>query len=78
MVFPGELCNSIIISRFPYPNISSLFWKILRETNPNNFMSFYMDKAKREITQKIYRGLRSKNDKVFLLSPDVRVFNHKL
>ncbi len=76
--FPGETCNSIIISRFPYPNISSLFWKILKKTNPEHFMSFYMDKAKRELTQKIYRGLRSKEDRVYLLSPDIRVLGFEL
>jgi len=76
--FPGDTCNSIIISRFPYPNISSLFWKILKKTNPQNFMSFYMDKAKRELTQKIYRGLRSKEDQVYLLSPDSRVLKFEL
>jgi Rad3-related DNA helicase len=76
--FPGNTCNSIIISRFPYPNISSLFWKILKKTNPQNFMNFYMDKAKRDLTQKIYRGLRSKDDKVYLLSPDSRVLGFEL
>ncbi|MDD5191788.1 MAG: helicase C-terminal domain-containing protein [Candidatus Nanoarchaeia archaeon] len=79
--FPGEICNSIVITRFPYPNISGIFWKILKKTNPENFMSFYMDKAKRELLQRIYRGLRNKNDKVELLSPDIRVldfFNEKI
>lgn len=76
--FPGEICNSIIITRFPYPNISSIFWKILKKTKPNHFMSFYMDKARRELLQKIYRGLRSKNDKVYLLSPDIRVLDFKM
>jgi len=76
--FPGDTCNSIIISRFPYPNISSLFWKILRKTNPEHFRSFYLDKANREMLQKIYRGLRSKNDKVYLLSPDIRVLEFEL
>ncbi|MCK5642731.1 MAG: hypothetical protein KAJ19_18120, partial [Gammaproteobacteria bacterium] len=71
--FPGEICNSIILTRFPYPNISNIFWKILKKTNPRHFMSFYMDKARRELLQKIYRGLRSKDDKVYLLSPDSRV-----
>jgi hypothetical protein len=37
-----------------------------------------MDKAKRELTQKIYRGLRSKEDKVYLLSPDIRVLGFEL
>ncbi len=71
--FPGEMCNSIIITRFPYPNISSVFWKIFKKTKPSDFMKFYMDKARRELLQRIYRGLRSKNDRVYLLSPDIRV-----
>ena len=75
MDFPGDICNSIVITKFPYPNISSIFWKIFRKIKPQYFMSFYMDKAKRELLQKIYRGLRSKNDKIYLLSPDSRVFD---
>ena len=73
--FPGDICNSIVVTRFPYPNISSIFWRALKKKNPENFMNFYIDKANREILQKIYRGLRSKNDKIYLLSPDIRVFN---
>ncbi len=76
--FPGDICNSIIITRFPYPNISGIFWRILKKTNPQHFMSFYMDKARRELLQRIYRGLRSKNDKVELLSPDIRVLNFEM
>jgi Rad3-related DNA helicase len=75
--FPGDICNSIVITRFPYPNISSIFWKILKKNKPQHFMSFYMDKARRELLQKVYRGLRSKDDKVFLLSPDKRVIDFK-
>ncbi|MBR9704423.1 hypothetical protein GOV12_03365, partial [Candidatus Pacearchaeota archaeon] len=71
--FPGDMCNSIIITRFPYPNISGIFWKILKKNKPFSFMKFYMDKAHRELLQRIYRGLRSKNDNVELLSPDSRV-----
>ena len=26
--FPGDMCNSIIITKFPYPDKSSLFWRI--------------------------------------------------
>ena len=73
--FPGDVCNSIVITRYPYPNISGIFWKILKKINPQNFMSFYMDKAKRELLQKIYRGLRSEDDKIYLMSPDIRVFS---
>ena len=42
---------------------------------PKHYMKFYMDKANRELLQKIYRGLRSKEDKVYLLSPDTRVLD---
>jgi Rad3-related DNA helicase len=73
--FPGEICNSVVITRYPYPNISSVFWRILKKTNPAGFMDFYMDKANRELLQKVYRALRSKRDKVLLLSPDIRVLN---
>ena len=76
--FPGDICNSIVVTRFPYPNISGIFWKILKKTNPQHFMSFYMDKARRELLQKIYRGLRSKDDRVYLLSPDSRVLDFKI
>lgn len=75
--FPGDICNSIIITRFPYPNISSIFWKILKKNKPMHFMGFYMDKSRRELLQRIYRGLRSKTDKVYLLSPDKRVMEHE-
>lgn len=73
--FPGDTCNSIVITRFPYPDISDIFWKILKKNKPAYFMPFYMDKSKRELLQRIYRGLRSKNDKVELLSPDIRVLD---
>jgi len=72
--FPGEMCNSIILTRYPFPNVSSLFWKVLRLTNEKHYNSFYVDKSRREFLQKIYRGLRSKEDHVYLLSPDSRVF----
>ncbi|MFA5061380.1 MAG: helicase C-terminal domain-containing protein [Candidatus Pacearchaeota archaeon] len=75
--FAGSKCNSIVITRFPYPNIQGLFWKILKKEQPEKFMEFYIDKARRELFQKIARGVRFKGDKVNLLSPDVRVLNAK-
>ncbi len=71
--FPGEECNSIIFTKYPNPNVQDAFWKILNKTNPQDYWSFYKDKAKRELWQKIYRGLRFKEDHVYLLSPDTRV-----
>jgi len=71
--FPGDECKSIIFTKYPNPNVQDAFWKILNKTNPTDYWSFYKDKAKRELWQKIYRGLRFKEDSVFLLSPDIRV-----
>lgn len=76
--FPGEKCNSIILTKFPYPNIQSLFWQILRKEQPEKFTEFYLDKSKRELLQKIYRGLRFKDDHILLLSPDSRVLEANL
>ena len=76
--FPGDKCNSIIITKFPYPNIQGLFWQILKREQPEKFMEFYLDKARRELIQKIARGVRFKGDKVNLYSPDARVINAKL
>jgi len=76
--FPGEQCNSIILTRYPYPDINSIFWKILKKEKPQHFREFYLDKAKRDLLQKIYRGLRFRSDHVLLLSPDSRVLDDSL
>ncbi len=71
--FPGEQCNSIIFTKYPNPNVQDPFWKILNRTKPNEYWRFYRDKARRELLQKVYRGLRFKEDKVEVWSPDLRV-----
>ena len=71
--FPGEECNSIVFTKYPNPNVQDAFWKILMKTKPQHYWDFYKDKARRELWQKIYRGLRFKEDHIYLLSPDSRV-----
>ena len=73
--FPGDQCNSIVFTKYPNPNPSEPFWKILKQTNPNQYWDFYKDKARRELLQKIYRGLRFKGDHIYLFSPDIRILN---
>lgn len=73
--FAGDKCNSIVVTRFPYPNVQGLFWRILKKEQPEKFMEFYLDKARRELIQKVARGVRFKGDKVDLYSPDNRVLN---
>jgi Rad3-related DNA helicase len=75
MDFPKEQCNSIIFTKYPNPNVNSVFWKILNQTHPQYYWEFYKDKAKREFLQKIYRGVRSHDDHIYILSPDLRVLN---
>ncbi|MFA6022812.1 MAG: helicase C-terminal domain-containing protein [Candidatus Pacearchaeota archaeon] len=73
--FPGEQCKSIVFTKYPNANVNSIFWKILRKTHPTYYWEFYRDKAKREFLQKIYRGVRSSDDHVYILSPDSRVLD---
>ena len=73
--FPGSTCRSVVFTKYPNPNINGTFWKILEKTHPNYFWEFYKDKARREFLQRIYRALRSKEDHVYVLSPDIRVLD---
>jgi Rad3-related DNA helicase len=76
--FAGDKCKSVVLTRFPYPNIQGLFWQILKREQPEKFMDFYMDKARRDLVQKVARGVRFKGDKVSLWSPDSRVLDGKV
>jgi len=73
--FPGDMCNSVIFTKYPNPNTRDIFWQVLRLTHSAYYWSFYADKAKREFLQRLYRALRSPQDKVLLLSPDTRVLD---
>ncbi|MEK6889050.1 MAG: helicase C-terminal domain-containing protein [Nanoarchaeota archaeon] len=73
--FPGKQCNSIVFTKYPNPNVQDIFWKVLQKMNPAGYWSFYKDKARREFLQRVYRGLRSKEDHVYILSPDTRVLD---
>ena len=46
---------------------------MLKKNHANYYWEFYHDKARRDFLQRIYRALRSKDDHVFVLSPDMRV-----
>ena len=73
--FPGELCNSVVFTKYPNPNVSGVFWKVLQKTHAKYYWEFYRDKAQRDFLQRLYRALRSKHDHVFILSPDIRVLD---
>lgn len=71
--FPGGECRSIVFTKYPNPNVQDAFWRILHKTKKEFYWDFYRDKARRELWQKIYRGLRFKEDEVEVWSPDSRV-----
>ncbi len=71
--FPGDTCNSVVFTKYPNPSLQNTFWKVLKQTHPQYFWSVYRDKAWREFLQRIYRALRSKEDHVYVFSPDSRV-----
>ena len=71
--FPGKQCSSIIFSKYPNPNVRGVFWKILQQTHKDVYWEVYRDKARREVIQRVYRGVRAKEDHVYILSPDLRV-----
>jgi Rad3-related DNA helicase len=72
---PGDMCKSILFTKYPFPGMKDVFWQILMKKDPEAFRKFYFDKAKREFMQRIYRGLRKKDDVVNLLSPDLKVLH---
>ena len=73
--FPGEQCNSIVFTKYPNPNVQDAFWRILMKTKPQHYWDFYKDKARRELWQRVYRGIRFNKDHVYVLSPDSRVLD---
>ncbi|MBU0760793.1 MAG: hypothetical protein KJ600_05680 [Nanoarchaeota archaeon] len=71
--FPGDMCRSVIFTKYPNPSVQDTFWKILKETHSEYYWEFYKDRARRDFLQRIYRAVRSKDDHVYVLSPDSRV-----
>ena len=73
--FPGKICNSILFTKYPNPNVGDIFWKIINQNHPQFYWEFYRDKAWREFLQRIFRAVRSRDDHVYILSPDLRVID---
>ncbi len=73
--FPGPQCRGIVFTKYPNPNTQDIFWKVLKQTHPGAYSSFYRDKAWREFLQRLYRGVRTPDDYVTILSPDSRVLD---
>lgn len=70
---PDENCRSIIILKYPFPDLSDPAIAVEKEEMGERFWIQYNDKARREFLQMIARGLRNDGDWIVLLSPDRRV-----
>lgn len=68
-------CRSVIILKYPYPDLSDPVLKTMKALLNNRFWSYYRDIARRDLIQQIGRGLRHKNDWVELWSPDKMVMD---
>lgn len=72
-----SMARSIIISKLPYPDISSETLVELEETyGIREFKDYTDDLARRELIQNIGRVLRHPNDMANLYSPDLSVLNY--
>jgi len=66
-----DQCRSIVMLKFPFPNMQEPILKAMRlKLGDENFWRYYHDIAKREFIQTIGRGVRHKDDWVELWSPD--------
>jgi len=68
-----DKCRSIVVLKYPYPDLNDPVLKTMERVLKGKFWKYYEDKARRELIQQIGRGLRSKHDWVEVWSPDRRV-----
>jgi len=68
-------CRSIVMLKFPFPDINDATLKAMKlKLGDNAFWMYYRDIAKREFIQTIGRGVRHKDDWCEIWSPDKTVF----
>ena len=71
---PGNKCRSIVISKAPFPDISSPIWRAYYHIlSDEEFKRAYRAEALNNLLQIIARALREENDWVWIYSPDKTV-----
>ena len=72
--YADDQCRSIIITKFPLPNISDIVFQVLQKTLGDNiFWTYIRDIANRDLIQQCGRAVRHKNDWCEIWSPDEQV-----
>lgn len=71
---PDGMCRSIVLLKYPFPDLSDPIFQIMRaRLGPDVFWSYYHDIASRDFIQQLGRGLRNEDDWIELWSPDKKV-----
>lgn len=68
-----EKCRSIVILKFPLPDLNDPVLKTMKKLLKGKFWKYYVDIAKRELVQQVGRGVRHKDDWVEVWTLDKRV-----
>lgn len=71
----GDECRSVVIQKYPYPNLGDPYLQALKKRLGNEFWDYYEDMARRDLVQQIGRVLRSDDDWAEIWSPDKKVYN---
>ncbi|PTD93698.1 hypothetical protein C9439_06520 [archaeon SCG-AAA382B04] len=74
MDLKGEKCRSVIIQKYPYPNLGDPYLQALKKRLGNDFWDYYEDMARRDLIQQIGRVVRSEDDWAEIWSPDRKVY----
>jgi len=68
-----DLCRSIILLKYPYPNIKDIILQtIKRQYGDSEFWEYMQDHADRNLIQQCGRAIRSADDWCLIYSPDLR------
>lgn len=71
-----DKCRSIILLKYPIPNISDVFLKVLRkQVGTQKFWDYVDDMADRDMLQQCGRAIRNKDDWCKVYSPDKKVID---
>ncbi len=69
-----EKCRSVVIQKYPYPDLSDPYLMALKERLGDAFWKYYEDMARRDLIQQIGRVVRNDNDWAEIWSPDKKVY----
>lgn len=72
---PDEKCRSIVVMKYPLPDMNDVVLKTMRQLlGDGKFWSYMNDMATRQLIQQCGRGVRSADDWVEIYSPDSKCF----